>query len=50
MLRLVVTYVKDSIQDLLLADPIMEMVRNIVEDAKSILFMKAYFVLVVAWP
>jgi hypothetical protein len=47
---LVVIYVKDLIQDLLLADPIMEMVRNIVEDAKSILFMMAYFVLVVAWP
>ena len=27
----------------------MEIVRNIVEDAKSILFMKAYFVLVAIW-
>jgi hypothetical protein len=38
--------VKDLIQDLLLAHPIMEMVTNIVEDAKSISFMMAYFVLV----
>jgi hypothetical protein len=49
MLWLVVIYAKDLIQDLPLADPIMQMARNIVEDAKSISFMMAYFVLVVVW-
>jgi hypothetical protein len=46
---LVEIYAKDLIQDLPLADPIMQMARNIVEDAKSISTMMSYFVLVVVW-
>ena len=49
MLWLVVIYAKDLIQDLPLADPTMQMARNIVEDAKSISSMMAYFVLVAVW-
>ena len=49
MLWLVVIYAKDLIQDLPLADPTMQMARNIVEDAKSISSMMTYFVLVVVW-
>jgi len=46
---LVEIYAKDLIQDLPLANPIMQMARNIVEDAKSISSMMTYFVLVAAW-
>jgi hypothetical protein len=49
MLWLVETYVKASILDLVLVKPIMAVVTNIAEDAKSSFIIMGSFVLVAVW-